>query len=107
MNGLPKAIRRPQPADNAARQGPHSRQLLRRFQRLWGALSFGIIEQILLSGSSFVMTAAMAHTLGPTEFGWFSIGWSIALLFEAKLVSYSLKRQYRKHWVCCLASPGV
>jgi O-antigen/teichoic acid export membrane protein len=57
-----------------------------RFQRLWGALSFGIIEQILLSGSSFVMTAAMAHTLGPTEFGWFSIGWSIALLFEAAVM---------------------
>jgi hypothetical protein len=57
-----------------------------RFQRLWGALSFGIIEQILLSGSSFVMTAAMAHTLGPTEFGWFGIGWSIALLFEAAVM---------------------
>jgi O-antigen/teichoic acid export membrane protein len=57
-----------------------------RFQRLWGVLSFGIIEQILLSGSSFVMTATMAHTLGPTEFGWFSIGWSIALLLEAAVM---------------------
>jgi O-antigen/teichoic acid export membrane protein len=54
--------------------------LVRRWFRL---TSFGLIEQILLSGINFAYTAMMAHYLGAHDFGWMSIGWAVVLFMEA------------------------
>ena len=51
-------------------------------RRLGAALSFGVIEQILLSGSSLAFTAIMAHALGPFDFGWFSIAFACLMFME-------------------------
>lgn len=56
---------------------------IERLVRGWGgAVSFGILEQVLLSGSSFVFTAVVARNLPTAGFGWFSIAWSMMMLME-------------------------
>lgn len=52
--------------------------------KVWGrGLLFGIFEQGLLSGMSFVVTVILARVLGATEFGWFSVVWAFVIFLEA------------------------
>ena len=52
--------------------------------RSWGrGFLFGIFEQGLLSGTSFVVTVILARVLGATEFGWFSVIWAFVIFLES------------------------
>ena len=44
--------------------------------------AFGILDQLILSGSSFILTSIVAHGLGAADFGRFSIAWSFVMLME-------------------------
>jgi O-antigen/teichoic acid export membrane protein len=47
-----------------------------------GAVSFGLLEQVILTGVNFAFTAAMGHLLGATSFGWLSIAWVLLQFLE-------------------------
>lgn len=56
--------------------------------RWWGArFSVGMLDQAILSGTSFVFTIALAKTLDVREFGWFSIAWSYIMLVDSIFAS--------------------
>ncbi len=47
-----------------------------------GAVSFGLLEQLILTGVNFTFTAAMGHWLGGISFGWLSIAWVLLQFLE-------------------------
>ncbi|WP_426042979.1 lipopolysaccharide biosynthesis protein [Brevundimonas sp. TWP2-3-4b1] len=48
-------------------------------------LSLGLIEQGLITGSSFAFTAIVANALGASDFGIYSVAWSFLMLAETSL----------------------
>lgn len=57
------------------------RQSLLSRKRLWGALSLSVINQILTSGTNFVLGIYLLRTLSPEQFGLYGIGFASILFF--------------------------